>query len=114
MIINEWSQYVNTKFYAYSENLKDNTILTTFLSGRTIGQKINERDIKEIKCSLRLNKKVNEDIAFWNWFSQIGSLAGVFSCPALGNMNYRFTSIPKPQDTDQQFVKLQLEIEEVY
>lgn len=113
MIITQWPENVNQKFYAFSSEPKDNVKLTEFKSGRTIGYQLNTKKIMIYNCSVRLSK--NELNLFWNWFNDIlGQCAGSFTCPALGEKFYRFVSVPKPQDTELQNRVLSLEIEEVF
>lgn len=114
MIVVAWNNEVNTKFFAYNDQPKDNSRITENLSGRTVGFNINTRNVMTIKCSLRLEVKI-ELPKFWEWFNDVlGGCSGAFTCPALGNKNYRFTSVPSPNDTDLQYRELNMEIEEVY
>lgn len=112
MIIHDWPA-VNQKFYAYNTKPKENTQVTEFLSGRVVGNQINTRNVMTIHCSIRFTHE--ELKTFWDWFTdELGALSGAFRCAALGDKNYRFVEIPDPQDTDLQFRKLALSIEEVY
>lgn len=113
MTITEWPSNINSKFFAYNDKPKENTTITEFMSGRTIGNQINSRNIMTINCSILLSK--TELSSFWNWFNDdLGQLSGAFHCAALGSKNYRFTEIPEPQDTELQYRKLSLSFEEVY
>lgn len=113
-MIREWSSDVNQKFYSFGYDYKENVTVTEFLSGRVIGERNNERDIKQISCKLKLNKKTGEDVAFWSWYNTMGQTAGKFTCSALGTSTYRFTEKPENAESTQTRVELQLKIEEVY
>lgn len=114
MTITNWSNSVNTKFFAYNNQPKENSVITENLSGRTVGYNVNTRNVMKIKCSIRLTVRT-ELPEFWRWYTtDLGGLSGAFTCTALGNKNYRFTSVPSPEDTDLQYRVLNLEIEEVY
>ena len=111
MTIYKWPSYINNNFYAYSHKRADNVTVTEFLSGRKAAFKNNTRNIDTLECSILLTK--NEDKLFWEWFDDIGGLAGVFECSALGNSVYRFTETPSPS-ASQEYVTLSLSLEEVY
>lgn len=113
MTIVDWSNKVNTRFFGFSDKPKDNTTVTQYVSGRVVGWQNNTRNVMTMQCSLKLTKK--ELAAFWDWYNdELGALAGVFTCGALGDKHYRFTDIPDPQDTEQTSRVLSLSIEEVY
>lgn len=114
MTLVNWPSTVNTKFYAFNEQPKDNTVITENLSGRIVGKQVNTRNIMTYACSLHLERKT-ELVAFWEWYNDtLGGLSGAFLCSALGDKQYRFTSVPSPQDTNQKYRELSLNIEEVY
>lgn len=112
MTIYNWSSFVNTRFYNYSHQRADNSIMTEMISGRKVGFQKNTRNVDTLSCSLLLTQ--NEDTAFWNWFDGIGGLAGGFKCSALGSANYRFTEVPSPSNSSQGYITLDLKIEELY
>lgn len=113
MTITQWSESVNSKFFAFNERPKGNTRQTDYLSGRVTAYQVNTRNVMTFSCSLQLTK---EELAnFWEWFNdELGGLSGVFSCAALGQGYYRFAEIPDPQDTNQLYRVLSMNIEEVY
>lgn len=111
MTIHTWPTGVNTKFFSYSKQPNDNSIVSEFISGRVTGYKRNTRSQFHYNCKLILTK--DEEQIFWEWFNDF-SLVGAFECAALGSGYYRFVSVPSPDDTDQQFTKLNFEIEQVY
>lgn len=110
----EWSANVNKRFFGLNEKPKENTRVTEFMSGRTVGEQINTRAVMQYSCSLLL--AVPDELNnFWAWFNdELGALAGVFTCDAIGDGQYRFVSTPEPQDTSRVWRELSLEIEEVY
>lgn len=113
MIYTQWPNECNSKFFSFNSKPKDNVLTTEFISGRTVGFLKNSKNIMTISCSIRFDK-TEQDI-FWNWFNDdLGQTAGAFICPALGDKYYKFTSIPEPEDTNQRFRVLKLEIKEIY
>ncbi|WP_294429903.1 hypothetical protein [uncultured Treponema sp.] len=113
MTIETWPSNVNSNFFAFSEKPKDNTKKTEYLSGRVTSYQINTRNVMTFSCSLQMSKE--ELSSFWTWYNdELGGLSGVFSCTALGTKNYRFAEIPEPQDTNQLFRVLSMNIEEAY
>lgn len=113
MTITAWPESVNSKFFAFNDKPKENSQITEYLSGRVTGYNHNTRAVMSFSCSLQLTHTELAD--FWNWYNdELGALAGVFTCPALGVRHYRFAEIPDPQDTNQQFRVLSMQIEEVY
>ncbi len=113
MTITDWNANINSKFFAFNEKPKDNTKKTDYVSGRVTAYNVNTRNVMTFSCSLQLNK--TELALFWEWYNEdLGGLSGVFRCPALGSALYRFSEIPDPQDTNQQFRVLSMNIEEVY
>ena len=113
MTITDWSANVNSKFFGFNDKPKENTKKTEYVSGRVTAYNVNTRSVMTFTCSLQLNKTELE--AFWNWFNDdLGGQAGVFRCEGLGNRLYRFSDIPTPQDTNQLFRVLSMNIEEVY
>lgn len=113
MNVSQWPTGVNTRFYNYNSKPKDNTQLTTFLSGRTIGVQNNTKKIMTYSMSLCLNMVELE--LFWIWFNDVlGQTAGAFTCSALGNKTYRFSDIPNPQDDNLNQRVLSLTIEDIY
>lgn len=113
MTITEWSENVNSKFFGFNERPKENSKTTEYLSGRVTSYNVNTRSVMSFSCSLQLDK--TELAIFWTWYNDsLGGLAGCFQCSALGNGVYRFSDIPEPQDTNQQFRVLSMNIEEVY
>ena len=112
MTITNWSSEVNTKFYSYSKKPQDNTVVSSFISGRVTGFKRNTRQIMTFSCKLRVTK-AEEDI-FWIWVDQMGACLGAWQCSDLGAGYFRFVSVPSPDDTDQKYTVLNMEIEQVY
>lgn len=125
MIVVDWPEGVNNKFYGFNERPKDNIELTEMASGRVVGRKLNTRAIMTFSCSLFLEKRT-EMRAFWKWYNdELGGTAGAFKCRALDTeqgldvengefRHYRFTETPEPQDTGQQYRAISMTIEEVY
>lgn len=113
MTVTEWSAEVNTRFFAFSERPKGNTKETEYASGRVTAYNTNTRAVMTFSCSLQLTKA--ELSAFWKWYNdELGGRAGAFTCAALGDRHYRFSDIPEPQDTNQLYRVLSMDIEEVY
>jgi len=113
MVVSNWPNTINKKFFGFNSKPKENTKLTQFISGRTVAYQANTKKIMTYNFSLSLNN--TELAAFWTWFNDdLGQTAGAFSCDALGSNNYRFVSIPEPQDTDTNNRVLSLEVEEVF
>ena len=109
-----WPDSVNDKFYGFSDKPVDNYVMSENISGRVVGYKRNSSNLFEFTCNLKLDMPTELN-AFWNWFNNtLGGLTGKFTCSALGNKVYRFTSIPEPGNTDRKFRLLSLEIAEVY
>lgn len=114
MNVVKWPEQVNKKFYALSKVPEDNFISTEFASGRKTVILKNTRFVNHIKCSVTVGKKNGEYEQFWNWFTvSLGGCAGAFTCSALGNGYYRFSSTPKTTET-QTTARLDFEIEELY
>lgn len=112
MLQSTWPNGCNTKFFAFNSKPKDNVQLTEFISGRVVGYRKNTKAQMQIKCQVRFSK--NELATFWSWFNDtIGQTSGAWLCSALGTGYYRFISVPEPQDTEQKYRILSLEIEEV-
>ena len=114
MIIKNWPDGVNTKFYAGKRTAKENVEFTENISGRVVGHKINSKALMKISVSIKMTKL--EQNIFWAWFNDgICQTSGFFYCPALGddpNQLYRFTSIPESEDTNQKVNEFNLDIEE--
>lgn len=123
MVITQWSDGVNQKFFEYNEKPKDNYELTEMASGRVVGRKLNTRDVMTFSCSLFLERK-KELKEFWRWYKEdLGGTTGAFRCEALDKAQgleegavryYRFSETPEPGDTGQRYRKLNFQIEEVY
>lgn len=112
MTISTWPTSINSRFFGYSDKPKDNVQIIEYISGRTVAYRKNTKAQKAITCKIRFTKA--ELNIFWMWFNDvIGQCSGAWSCPALGDGLFRFTSIPDPQDTEQMSRTLSLEIEEV-
>ena len=112
MTVVSWPTGVNTKFFSGNDQPKANTETTSFLSGRQVSWRINTKSLMTYKLKLQLTK--SELALFWTWFNdQLGQNANAFTCAAIGNSNYRFVSIPSPDDTNQTKRILSMEIEEV-
>lgn len=113
MILSNWPNGVNSKFYSYSDKPKSNTETIEYKSGRVVTWQKNTKKTKEIKCKLCL-KIADELPLFWAWFNDtLGQTAGAFTCSALGSSYYRFTNTPEPEDTDTTTRVLNIELEEV-
>lgn len=112
MTITTWPETVNTRFFAYNKQLKENVVVSEFVSGRVSGYKKNSRPQFTYNCSLMMTKE--EEADFWAWFEAMGTTLGAFSCSALGVGYFRFVSVPTPQDTDQTHTTLEMEIEDLY
>ena len=113
MRITEWSKKVNSRFFAFNDKPKDNTRATEYMSGRITTYAANTRYVMQFSCSLHLTKQELAD--FWQWFNDdLCGCAGAFTCGALGKGYYRFAEVPEPQDTNQQFRVLSMNIEEIY
>lgn len=123
MVVVDWPENVNAKFFAYNEKPKNNIELTEMASGRVVGRKLNTRNIMTFSCSLYLKRKT-ELKAFWKWYNDtLGGTAGAFRSVALDKAQglssdevryYRFSELPEPQDTNQLYRVISLQIEEVY
>lgn len=112
MTVVEWPSTISTKFFSGNDQPKSNTETTSFLSGRQVSWRINTKDLMTYKLKLKLSK--SQLALFWAWFNdQLGQNANAFTCPAIGNGIYRFSSIPSPDDTNQTSRVLSMEIEEV-
>lgn len=112
MTISNWPETVNTRFFGYQKKPKENAIVSEFVSGRVSGYKKNSFLQFIHSCSLLLTKE--ETAEFWEWFEEMGTTTGAFTCTALGSGYFRFVSIPSPQDTDQMYTTLDMEIEDIY
>lgn len=112
MTISTWPEDINNSFFSFQKQPKENTVVSDFSSGRVSGYKKNSRQQFIYTLSVRFSKE--EEALFWEWFEEIGTILGAFSCSALGTGYFRFVSIPSPQDTDQTHTTLELEIEDLY
>lgn len=113
MILSNWPQGVNDKFYSLSRKPKENTEAQEYTSGRVISWQRNTKKQFTINCKIML-RVADELPTFWAWFNDVlGQTAGAFTCSALGSNYYRFISIPDPEDTDTTYRVLTLELEEV-
>lgn len=108
-----WPDGVNDRFFAFSDKPKKNTITTKFMSGRTIGEKINSKNIMTFSCSIWLTKA--ELDLFWIWYNEVLCQdVNCFTCSGLGQNVYKIVDTPDPQDTNQTTRVLNLSIEEVF
>lgn len=123
MVVVDWPEDVNQKFFGLNESPKDNEVLTEMASGRVVGRKLNTREIMTFSCSLEF-EKYTELKKFWKWYTDaLGGLTGAFRCKALDEEQrledgavryYRFSEKPEPQDTSQKYRVISMRIEEVY
>lgn len=112
MIIVDWPESVNTRFYAGTKQPKDNAETTEYASGRVAVHLANTRFNFTHNLTLLLTQA--ELKAFWSWFTiTLGGLSGAFRCSAIGTGLYRFTETPS-EGQGQRFRSLTLTIEEVY
>lgn len=113
MIKTQWPTAINQKFYGFNEIAKENVVLSTTLSGRTVGHKANSKSIMQYEFSVKFTK--TELSLFWKWFNDVlGQTVGSFTCDALGEGYFRFTEIPSPQDTKQTSRELTCKVEQYF
>lgn len=119
MTICEWSENVNQKFYAQKNSLKNNTIETQNISGRTVKFLANEKILrtKELKLDLKNTSKNSEYKTFWNWYKNTIQIVNAFHCSALDEdsetIYWQFTQTPE-EETGQHIKTLTINIEQVY
>jgi len=114
MILTNWPNGVNTKFYGFQKKPKENTKKFDSVNGRSVAYLTNTKSVMTYSMKIDLEVGTEED-AFISWFNDtLGGLSGAFTCSAIGNKNYCFAAIPSPNDTDLRIKSYDLEIEEVY
>lgn len=113
MLKTTWLNTINQKFFNLNEQVKANTTDTEYTSGRVVTFQRNTKKQMVLTCKIMFTVDTELPL-FWAWFNDVlGQTAGAFTCSALGNKYYRFTSIPSPEDTNRNYRVLNLELEEV-
>lgn len=108
------TEICNCKFYDGENGLKDNAVVVSNLSGRTVAYLANDRftETKSLKLTLDTSGSNSEYKKFKTWYTNtLGGIAGVFKCSALGTQLWRFTENPT-EDNGQRFKTLSISIEE--
>lgn len=110
-----WPSGVNSKFYAKKEVADDNAVTTEYASGRKSVSLKNTRWPRKYSLSLSLDKRTGEDALFWDWYKdELGGLAGVFKCDALGEGRaWRFSKAAE-DGGGTPFCTISLEVEETW